>query len=122
GSALPEIRDLGWMFQLTHGDRWWGSTFVQPVLPLPSFAVPWVEEHSLRTVTTKLIGLDRESTGGLRLTLAGESFLNFGTLGVLAICFCWGLAVRWLNSGIRSLSTSRLHTYLLSLALSWIAF
>jgi len=123
GSALPEVRDLGWMFQLTHGDRWWGTTLVQPVLPLPSFLIPWVQEHSLRTISTNLIGIDRESTGGLRLTLAGESFLNFGFLGVFVICFVWGLAMRWIDSAIRTVSTeSRLDVYLVSLALSWIAF
>ncbi len=123
GSALPEVRDLGWMVQLTDGHRWWGATFVQPVLPLPSFIVPWVQEHSLRSVSTRLIGLDRENTGGLRLTLAGESFLNFGFFGVLVVCFAWGLAMRWIDSAIRSaLPNRRLHVYLVSLMLSWVAF
>jgi hypothetical protein len=124
GSALPEIRDLGWIMKLNGGDYWWGSTLVQPLLPLPSFVMPWAAEHSLRTVTTNLIGLDAESTGGLRLTLAGESFLNFGLLGVLPICFLWGLGMRWIDSAIRSVGKTgnRVQVYVVSLLLSWLAF
>jgi len=123
GSALPEVRDLGWIIQLNHGHQWWGASYVQPLLPLPSFVIPWAQEHSLRTVSTALIGLDKESTGGLRLTLAGEAYLNFGFLGVLPICFLWGLGMRWIDSAAASVRTdSPFQSYAVSLLLSWLAF
>jgi hypothetical protein len=95
-TALPEVRDLGWTLSLLGGERLNGTTFLQATLPVPSISSDWSSAHSLRAVTTRLTGLDesRES-GGLRLTLSGEAFINFGYAGVLGIGFLWGLAVAW---------------------------
>ena len=93
-TALPEIRDLGWILSLLNGETLHGETFVQALLPLPSIASDWSSTHSLRAVTTNLIGMDQSSeTGGLRLTIFGEGYINFGYLGAIAAGFLWGLTV-----------------------------
>lgn len=95
-TALPEVRDLGWTISLLHGESLDGVTFAQTLIPLPSIASDWSTRHSLRSITTKLIGLDQTGeTGGLRLTIMGEGFLNFGYLGALFAGFLWGVAVAW---------------------------
>jgi hypothetical protein len=95
-TALPEVRDLGWTMSLLGAERLNGSTFLQALLPVPSISSDWSATHSLRAVTTRFTGLDesRES-GGLRLTLSGEAFINFGYAGALGIGLLWGLAVGW---------------------------
>lgn len=95
-SGLPELRDLGLTISLLGQDRLNGATFVQAVIPLPSILSSWSQRHSLRTITTRLIGMDEEGDiGGLRLTLAGEGYINFGYFGVLATGLIWGSAMGW---------------------------
>jgi hypothetical protein len=105
GSALPEVRDLGWTIDLLDGDRLNGSTFVQALVPLPSFVSDFSQTHSLRAVTSRLIGLDAERrTGGLRLTLFGEAFLNFGYVGPVLCGFLFGVLCAWVHRSVQALS------------------
>jgi hypothetical protein len=93
GSALPEVRDLGWTIELLNGEHLQGATFAQALVPLPSFVSDFSQTSSLRNITSRLIGLDVERrTGGLRLTLAGEAYLNFDFFGTIVIGFLFGIA------------------------------
>lgn len=95
-TAFPEVRDLAWTTSLLNGERLHGVTFAQALLPIPSIMSDWSSTHSLRAITTKLIGMDQSGeTGGLRLTILGEGYINFGYLGAIAIGLAWGLAVGW---------------------------
>ncbi len=95
-TALPEVRDLGWTLALLHGEELNGETFAQAVIPLPSIASDWSSKHSLRAISTKLIGMDQSGeTGGLRLTILGEGYINFGYWGAMAAGFLWGMVVGW---------------------------
>lgn len=121
-SGLPEVRDLGWVISLNNDEHYWGATLIQPVLPIPSFVFPWVQEHSLRNITTKLIGFERNDIGGLRLTLAGEGYLNFDYFGVIALCWLWGAGMRWIDFAIKAATSSKLNSFFVALVLSWMAF
>lgn len=93
-TALPEVRDLAWTLNRLEGERLNGATFVQALIPLPSIVSEWSTKQSLRTITTKLIGADQTGeSGGLRLTVMGEGFVNFGYLGAIAASFLWGCGV-----------------------------
>jgi hypothetical protein len=95
-TALPEVRDLAWTLSLLDGEFLHGVTFAQALIPLPSLASDWSSNHSLRTITTRLIGMDQTGqTGGLRLTIFGEGYINFGFFGAISIGFMWGLGVGW---------------------------
>jgi len=95
-TALPEVRDLGWTISLLDGETLNGVTFAQALIPLPSISSDWSSSHSLRAISTKLIGLDESGqTGGLRLTIFGEGYINFGYFGAIGAGFLWGLAVGW---------------------------
>src|SRR5262249_50438713 len=53
-------------------------------------------KHSLRAISTRLIGVDQTGqSGGLRLTLMGEGYINFGYLGTILASFLWGCGVAW---------------------------
>lgn len=90
--ALPEIRDLGWTIELLGNERLFGQTFVQALVPIPSFLSDFSQTSSLRAITSRMIGLDMQrQTGGLRLTLAGEAYLNFDLFGPVLVGALFGL-------------------------------
>ncbi len=122
GSALPEVRDLGWVMSLSN-EPWYGGTFFQALLPIPSFVSDFSKEYSHREITTRIIGMSEEgATGGLRLTLAGESYLNFGYLGVVVVGFVFGIACAALDVAVASLRHGRgiAGLYLSSLLFGWL--
>lgn len=122
GSALPEVRDLGWVMSLSN-EPWYGATFLQALLPIPSFISDFSKEYSHREITTRIIGMEEErATGGLRLTLAGESYLNFGYFGVVVIGFVFGIACAALDVAIASLRHDQgiAGLYLSSLLFGWL--
>jgi hypothetical protein len=123
-SGLPEVRDLGWLLWLNKSQLQWGTTFVQPILPIPSFMSPWIQQHSLRAFSSKMIGYDWEEMGGLRITLAGEGYLNFGPIGALALGGIWGWGMRKVSgfSSHAARSGSVIDAYLAALLVSWMAF
>jgi hypothetical protein len=91
GGALPEVRDLGWTIELIGDERLHGATFAQALVPIPSFSSDVSQKYSLRAVTSRLIGLDMDRrTGGLRLTLPGEAYLNFDLFGPVIIGVLFG--------------------------------
>jgi hypothetical protein len=123
-SGLPEVRDLGWILWL-NGRVWhWGATLIQPVLPVPSFMSPWIQENGLRSLTTRMAGHDWEEMGGLRITMAGEGYLNFGVLGAMALGALWGWGMRKVSGVVKAASESRavVHAYFAALLISWMAF
>lgn len=125
GSALPEVRDLGWMTSLLDGQRFYGATLIQPFVMLPSFLSDYSQNYSLRAISTKLIGLDAEGqTGGLRVTLAGEGFLNFGYIGTMGVMLVLGAFTGFLDRALRSVqrSVSVTGAYLGSLGMVWLCF
>ncbi len=124
-TGLPEVRDLGWTLSLLNGETLHGVTFVQALVPLPSIASDWSSTHSLRAITTKLIGGDQAGqTGGLRLTIMGEAYVNFGYVGVMAICFLWGCAVAWCDRLLQNTKEikSVFASYLSVMCFVWICF
>jgi hypothetical protein len=124
-TALPEVRDLAWTLSLLHGESLNGTTFAQALIPLPSIASDWSSSHSLRAISTKLIGLDETSeTGGLRLTVIGEGYINFGYIGAIAVGFLWGLAVGWCELVIQATGKNKpgFTNYGAALCFVWICF
>ena len=124
GSALPEVRDLGWVMSLSD-EKWGGVTFVQALLPVPSFVSDFSQTYSLRQVTTRIIGMDQDGqTGGLRLTLAGESYFNFGYTGVVIVCALFGAACAALDVAIELLRKGKgmVGLYISSLLFGWLCF
>jgi hypothetical protein len=124
-TALPEVRDLAWMLNRLNGEQLNGVSFVQALVPLPSIASDWSAKHSLRAISTRLIGVDQTGeSGGLRLTLMGEGFINFGYLGTIAVSFLWGCGVAWCERLLASIehSTSQFMNYVSVMCFVWICF
>lgn len=124
-TALPEVRDLGWTLSLLNGESLHGVTFAQALIPLPSIASDWSSSHSLRAISTKLIGLDQTGeTGGLRLTILGEGYINFGYFGAIGAGFLWGLAAGWCERLLQGIGkhTPVFVKYVAVLCFVWVCF
>jgi hypothetical protein len=124
-TALPEVRDLAWTLSLLGGETLHGVTFAQALIPLPSIASDWSSSHSLRAISTKLIGLDQTGeTGGLRLTILGEGYINFGYFGAIAAGFLWGLAVGWCEKLLEATGkhNSEFGNYVAVICFVWVCF
>jgi len=124
-TALPEVRDLGWTISLLGGETLNGATFAQALIPLPSIASDWSSSHSLRAISTKLIGMDESGqTGGLRLTIFGEGYINFGYFGAIGAGFLWGLAVGWCEKLLQATGRHRTDfaNYAAVMCFVWICF
>jgi hypothetical protein len=125
GSGLPEVRDLGWMIALLDGKWLNGQTLLQPFVPLPSFLSEFSQNASMRAITTRLIGLDAEgTTGGLRVTLAGEGYLNFGYAGTVAVMSLFGFLLGRLDQAMQIVRRAPrvAPVYLISLVFIWLCF
>jgi hypothetical protein len=106
--ALPEIRDLGWTIELIGEERLQGVTFLQALVPIPSFLSDFSQRDSLRAITSRLIGLDMQrQTGGLRLTLAGEAYLNFDLFGPVLVGFLFGMLCASVENAFREFRDRR---------------
>jgi len=124
-TALPEVRDLGWTLSLLDGETLQGVTFAQALIPFPSIASDWSSTHSLRAISTKLIGLDQTGeTGGLRLTILGEGYINFGYFGAIVAGFLWGLAVGWCELSLEATGkhNSEFGNYVAVICFVWVCF
>ena len=112
-SALPEVRDLGWIMKLMDGNYLHGATLVQPFDPLPSLVDTWKNTHSFSYVMTVLAG------GGLRITLSGEGFINFWYVGPVILGFPLGWGAAWASRSICHASTVAIR-YLAATAFIWV--
>jgi hypothetical protein len=124
-TALPEVRDLAWTLNRLGGEKLEGTTFVQALLPLPSIASDWSAKHSLRAISTKLIGVDQTGqSGGLRLTLMGEGYINFGYLGTILASFVWGCGVAWCEERLHIIggTQSEFANYVSVMCFVWFCF
>lgn len=124
-TAFPEVRDLGWTISLLNGERLNGVTFAQSLLPIPSIISDWSSTHSLRAITTKLIGMDESGeTGGLRLTIFGEGYINFGYFGAIGAGLFWGMAVGWCENFLQHVRAmgATFWNYVAVMCFVWICF
>lgn len=123
-SALPEVRDLGWTMSLAGDRRLYGATFIVPLLVGPGIATNFKTHYGLGYVTIHLAGYEGEATGGLRITLAGEGYLNFGVVGCLVI----GVVFGYLCAALAKLTGALLKkrnlasSYLVSAFFTWLCF
>jgi hypothetical protein len=106
-SGLPEVRDLGWVMSLMGDTRYRGATFLQPFVPIPAFLSDWKYKNSMGYLTAELIGVDPDAAefGGLRLTLAGEAYMNFGIVGVPLVALVFGVICAKCNALLQTAST-----------------
>lgn len=97
-SATSEVNDLAWV--LSEWNRHWymGATWLAAVWPLPATISDFKNTYVLTSVTKDIVGISREfESGGLRISMFGEAYLNFGHAAVIGLGLLFGFLIRKFN-------------------------
>jgi hypothetical protein len=119
-SGLPEVRDLGWVMSVTGEKRFYGATFAVPMVFAPGIATDFKQRYGLGYVTARLMGLQE----GLRITLPGEGYLNFGAVGFLVVGAVFGILCALVSdlSGTFLKNRDLPSSYVIATLLVWLCF
>lgn len=91
GDNLIDLRDAAWVFSQWDFEPLNGRTYLGGLVAmLPSGVFPLKKEWHLGLTGIRIVGWDPEEHFGLRITFFGESFLNFGPAGVVALAIVMG--------------------------------
>jgi hypothetical protein len=92
GDNLIDLRDASWVFSQWDFEPLLGETYLGGLTAMmPSGLFPLKKEWHLGITGIRLVGWNPEEHFGLRITFFGESFLNFGPAGVLALAVVVGM-------------------------------
>lgn len=104
GNNLSELRDYAWALSGLdiQGTFLWGKSYLAAVMSfIPSSISEFRNTWAIGRVTPVLAGMDPMSHAGLRTTLFGEAYLNFGIPGIAVIAgifgYFFGRIHRWVH-------------------------
>lgn len=102
---FSDFRDYAWILGGFDGRFYHGMTYLAGYMALvPSFISEFRNDYRTGVITTTLAGLNPESHAGLRPTLFGEAYLNFGIPGVIIAAtlfgFYFGKLQMWVHTDL----------------------
>lgn len=90
-SFFTQVRDssrLIYNFNYKKESYFYGKTFLASALGfIPTTIFPFKEKNQIGRVTLRLFGINPETSGGARIGIIGESYINFGFLCVVIPLF-----------------------------------
>ena len=96
-SFFVQIRDssrLLYNFELKKERYVYGRTYIASAFGfIPTSIFPFKEKYNIGRITLKLFGLNPETSGGPRIGIIGESYINFGFIGVIILPCILGILV-----------------------------
>ncbi|UHS58971.1 O-antigen polymerase [Agrobacterium vaccinii] len=106
GNNFSDFRDYAWILSGFDGHFYRGMTYLAGYMALvPSFISEFRNDFRMGIITSTLAGLDPQFHAGLRPTLFGEAYLNFGVPGVMAIAtlfgFYFGKLQMWVHDNLQ---------------------
>jgi oligosaccharide repeat unit polymerase len=97
-SATSEVNDLAWVLSEWNHHWYMGDTWLAALWPLPATVSSFKNTYVLTSVTKDIVGISREfESGGLRISMFGEAYLNFGYIGVIGLGLLFGFLIRKFN-------------------------
>lgn len=102
GNNFSDTRDFAWILAFWDGEYLYGKTYLAAFISfIPRFLSSIREEWSISMYTNALTGFDSEVMPGLRPGMFGESYLNFGYLGVILFGILYGFSLRYADFKIK---------------------
>jgi len=101
GNTFSDLRDFAWVLSEWDHELILGKTHLAGIISfIPSGISEFRSEWALGKVTTRIAGLTGSFHGGLRLTIFGEPYINFGLIGVMVFSFFYGYFLQEINRKI----------------------
>jgi oligosaccharide repeat unit polymerase len=102
GNNFSDLRDFAWVLSSWDGTWFFGKTYLAALMSfIPRALSEFREEWALGVVTAKLAGFTPQEHAGVRPGMFGESYLNFGLLGVFVIASVNGFFLRYADYQIK---------------------
>jgi oligosaccharide repeat unit polymerase len=102
GNSFSDLRDFSWVLTLWPGDYFYGKTYLAAFMSfIPSSVSAYRTQWSIGKVTAVMAGYNPKEHPGLRPGMFGESFFNFGILGVIVLGLLLGFAWRYIDHKIK---------------------
>lgn len=110
GDNFSDLRDFAWVYTNWDHVPWAGKTYLAAVLAfVPRFASHFRDTWGMGVATASTVGFDPQVHPGLRPGAFGESYFNFGFLGVIAIGLMLGIVLRRVDTDVKiALASSQL--------------
>jgi oligosaccharide repeat unit polymerase len=107
GNEFSDIRDFGWILTGWDGHYRQGITYVAALFSfIPSDIFTWRRENGMVWQLTGPLGLMDQGHTGLRPGPFGESFINFGYLGVISMGLFLGTLSTLIDNGLSRIKSS----------------
>ncbi len=109
GNNFSDLRDFAWVYSCWSHVFWMGKTYLAALTAfVPRFASHFRDTWGVGVATASTIGFDTQTHPGVRPSVFGEGFFNFGWLGVIAVGFSIGIILRRIDMDVKcALSTPR---------------
>jgi oligosaccharide repeat unit polymerase len=107
GNSFSDLRDFSWVLGLWKGQYLYGKTYLAAFISfIPSSLSSFRTDWSIGKVTATMAGYNPKEHPGLRPGMFGESFLNFGILGVIVLGILIGYSWRYMDYKIKAAAYS----------------
>ena len=109
GNNFSDLRDFTWVNALWDHKLWMGKTYLAALTAfVPRFASEFRDTWGTGAATARTLGLDPHVHPGVRPGSFGESYFNFGLVGVVIIGLALGIIVRRIDIDVkRSITAHR---------------
>ena len=102
GNTFSDLRDFSWVLSVWDGQYFYGKTYMAAFISfIPSSISAFRSEWSIGKVTAIMAGYSPKEHPGIRPGMFGESFLNFGIIGVIIIGVLLGYTWRYIDYKIK---------------------
>ena len=102
GNTFSDLRDFAWVYSAWDHAFWWGKTYLAAIMSfVPRFASHFRDTWAMGAATASTVGFDPQVHPGLRPGVFGESYFNFGLIGVVAIGLMLGFILRRVDTDVK---------------------
>jgi oligosaccharide repeat unit polymerase len=98
GNSFSDLRDFAWCLSAWDGKYYYGKTYLSAFMSfIPTTYSSFRNDYNIGRITAKLGGFNPKDHPGLRPGTYGESYLNFGIVGVMFVGLILGYTARYMD-------------------------
>ncbi|MBM7657793.1 O-antigen polymerase [Sporolactobacillus spathodeae] len=103
GNNFSDLRDFSWVMAYWNGSLLYGKTMLAGMLSFIPSAISDFRSHwNIGVFTATTVGFDPRVHPGLRTGIFGESYFNFGILGVSIFGFIYGYIITYIDTFVQN--------------------